>query len=132
MANKQKGSAAERELIHMFWKTGKWTACRVAGSGSMRYPSPDIIANKNGINLAIECKKTSKNRQYFDAKEIESLLEYSKLAGARALVAIKFPKQPWKFLDASELLRTCENYVATKDLLELKGLEFRELVGERV
>lgn len=43
MGLKQKGTIAERELIHLFWKNNI-PAVRVAGSGSMRYPSPDILA----------------------------------------------------------------------------------------
>ena len=44
MSRKSKGINAERELIRLFEDTNKWSACRVAGSGSSRYPSPDIIA----------------------------------------------------------------------------------------
>ena len=43
MSLKSKGINAERELIHKFWGVG-WGAVRVAGSGSMRYPSSDILA----------------------------------------------------------------------------------------
>lgn len=127
MSNKSKGMQAEREIIHLFWKTGKWTACRVAGSGSMKYPSPDIIANKEGMNLAIECKKTTSKYQYFEKFEIESLLEYSKKAGARPLIAVKFPKKEWKFMDPFDLRKTPGRYVATEQLLGLKGMSFEEL-----
>lgn len=44
MSHKSKGINAEREIIHLFWSMPGWTACRVAGSGSMKYPSPDVIA----------------------------------------------------------------------------------------
>lgn len=127
MSNKSKGIQAEREIIHLFWKTGKWTACRVAGSGSMRYPSPDIIANKQGIHLAIECKKTKSEYQYFEKDEIKNLLDYSEKAGARALVAIRFPKSEWKFIDPFDLKKTPNRYVINPKLLELKGINFDEL-----
>ena len=57
MSTKSKGSNAERELIHMFWSKG-FAAIRSAGSGSMKYPSPDLLVAKNNKILAIECKIT--------------------------------------------------------------------------
>ena len=58
---KKKGTDAERDLIHIFWKNG-WAAVRIAGSGSMKYPSPDILAGKNGTLYAIECKTTKSSQ----------------------------------------------------------------------
>lgn len=127
MNTKQKGSNAEREIIHLFWKTGKWTACRVAGSGSMKYPSPDIIANKEGMHLAIECKITKSKNQYFSLKEINDLKNYAERSGARALVAVKFQGAPWRFLDLHDLEKTPKNYGVSSKLLEFRGLEFDEL-----
>jgi len=127
MGSKQKGSTAERDLLHLFWATGDWVACRVAGSGSMKYPSPDIIANKQGMHLAIECKTTKSNYQYFEQREIDELSEYAGRAGARALVAIRFARQPWMFLDLEDLKKTTKNYVVTPALLDLRGLTFEEL-----
>ncbi len=127
MSSKQKGSNAERELIHLFWATKEWTACRVAGSGSMKYPAPDIIANKEGINLAIECKATSSQNQYLEKREVRELIEYAKLAGARPLIAVRFNRRPWRFLDAVDLRETEQLYVVTPDLAERRGLSFEEL-----
>ncbi len=62
MGNKIRGTNAERELLHMFWAEG-WVACRAAGSGSMRYPSPDLFVSKSGKHLAIECKITKGKKQ---------------------------------------------------------------------
>ena len=130
MSAKQKGSNAERELIHLFWSTKKWTACRIAGSGSMKYPSPDIIANKEGINLAIECKCTSGTSQYLEKREVNELIEYAKKAGARPLVAVRFSRMPWLFLAPEDLEQTAQNFVVTPELAERRGLSFEELVGQ--
>ena len=65
MVGKKKGINAERELIHMFWAE-KWAAIRVAGSGSSKYPSPDILAGNNLRKLAIECKAISGIKNKFD------------------------------------------------------------------
>ncbi len=128
MGAKQKGSNAERELIHLFWATREWTACRVAGSGSMKYPAPDIIANKSGINLAIECKATGSNNQYLEKREVAELIEYAKAAGARPLVAVRFNRLEWLFLDPKDLNETENNFVISRELAELRGLSFEELI----
>ncbi len=127
MSSKKKGSNAERELIHLFWQTREWTACRVAGSGSMKYPSPDIIANKQGTNLAIECKSTSQNTQYLEKREVEELISYARMAGARPLIALRFSRKPWLFLDPADLGQTGQSCVATLELAERRGISFEEL-----
>ena len=58
MSRKSKGINAERELIHLFWKTNSWTAVRIAGSGSSKYPCPDILAANISRKIAIEAKST--------------------------------------------------------------------------
>jgi Holliday junction resolvase len=127
MSNKVKGSNAERELIHLFWATDEWTACRVAGSGSMVYPAPDIIANKDGISLAIECKSTKNRRQYLEKREVEELVAFAEKSGARALVAVRFSRKPWRFLAPDDLATTEKSFVVTPDLADRKGLTFGEL-----
>jgi len=127
MTSKIKGSNAERELIHLFWSTKDWTACRVAGSGSMKYPSPDIIASRGGLSLAIECKTTSKQYQYLEKKEIEELIDYSRKSGARPLVAVRFARKPWRFLDPNDLDKNKQSFSINVSLSELRGLTFEEL-----
>ena len=51
---KHKGSNAERELVAMFWETGKWSALRIAGSGRMNFPSPDVLAGDGSRVFAID------------------------------------------------------------------------------
>jgi Holliday junction resolvase len=127
MSAKQKGSNAERELIHLFWATKEWTACRVAGSGSMKYPAPDIIANKEGMNLAIECKSTGSNNQYLEKREVDELVEYAIKAGARPLIAVRFDRKEWRFLNPDDLNITGKSFAVTPELAELRGLTFEEL-----
>lgn len=130
MGNQQKGSNAEREIIHLFWATKQWTACRVAGSGSMKYPSPDIIANKEGINLAIECKATNSSSQYLEIREVEELIEYAKIAGARPLIAVRFFRKPWRFLNPEDFKKTAQFFVINEEQAEMKGLLFDQLARQ--
>ena len=71
---KQKGSIAERELIQMFWGAS-WAAIRVAGSGSSQFPCMDVLAGNGSRNLAVECKSTKYDKQYFKQEQIKQLEE---------------------------------------------------------
>ncbi|MEK6868893.1 MAG: Holliday junction resolvase, partial [Nanoarchaeota archaeon] len=72
MSLKSKGINAERELVHMFWAKD-WACLRIAGSGSSRYPSPDLLAGNKLRRLAVECKVTKEKSKYFDKESISSL-----------------------------------------------------------
>ena len=95
-SRKRKGIQAERELLTLLWASG-WAAVRVAGSGSSRFPSPDIVAS-NGVKvLALECKVVKTNTKFFPLKEIQELLEFSKRFKAEPWIAVKHFKQ-WFFV----------------------------------
>ena len=128
MNTKSKGSNAERELLHMFWKNN-WACVRTAGSGSMKYDSPDVLAGNHNKKLAIECKVTKSNYQYFTKEEIFSLRSFSHLFGAEAFVGIKFNGKGWIFLKANLLRETEKNYCVAKNDAEDKGICFEELIS---
>ncbi|MBW2986556.1 Holliday junction resolvase [Candidatus Woesearchaeota archaeon] len=128
MSRKSKGINAEREIIHAFWKIPGWTACRVAGSGSMRYPSPDIIAGNMSRKLAIECKSTKSKYQYFEKAEIEQLLQYAELFAAEAWIAIRFDRDKFYFMRPKDLKETGKKYVADLVLLKDKGFLFEHII----
>ncbi|MAF35277.1 Holliday junction resolvase [Candidatus Woesearchaeota archaeon] len=110
--SKTRGTAVERELIHLFWEKG-WAACRVAGSGSMRYPSPDILAS-NGTNLfAIECKSSRKDAIYIPLAEIKELTSFALLFRALPLVGTRFSKKEWRFVKP-EMTATTEKFAVFK------------------
>jgi len=127
MQRKAKGLNAERELIHLFWGTGEWTACRVAGSGSMKYPAPDVLASKEGLTLAIECKASGSSHQYLEKREIEELVSFARRSGARPLVAVRFTRKPWRFLSIEDLNITEQRFGVSQGIAELRGLTFEEL-----
>lgn len=130
MSQKHKGSNAEREIIHMFWKTSEWAACRVAGSGSNKYPSPDIIAANVKRKLAIECKTSKSEYQYLDKKEISELQVYSRKTNAEPWIAIKFSRTDWRFIRITDLKETGKYYMATRGLLKEKGISFTSLLSK--
>ncbi len=124
--SKRKGTNAERDLVRTFWKNG-WAAVRVAGSGSSHYPSPDILVGREGRHIVIEAKITIDTKKYFPQDEITQLKYFAKIFGAEAWVAIKFTGIPWAFFSVEDLSETTKSFVATKELVDIKGLRFEEL-----
>lgn len=127
MSGKSKGIRGERELIHRFWSAG-WSSVRIAGSGSSKYPSPDILAANVIRKLAIEAKVTRGHSKYFSNNEIKQLKIFSKNFGAEAWVAVKFKGFDWYFVPISELRKSGKNYVISRDIVKIKGLLFEELI----
>ena len=127
MSRKSKGINAERDLIHKFWANG-WAALRVAGSGSSKYPSPDVLAGNNIRKLAIECKVTKDESRYLTKDEINDLKEFSRLFGAESWIAIKFNQKGWYFLTIDDLKETENNYCVNFEIAKNKGIILEELI----
>lgn len=128
MSTKSKGTNAERELIHKFNDNG-WVAIRSAGSGSMQYPSPDILAGNNLRRLAIECKAINDTKKYFTIKEIDELVFFANKFGAEAWVAIKFDRMSWFFLNIEDLDKSDKSYSIDIPDAKKKGLSFDQVIG---
>ena len=111
----------------MFWAKD-WGAVRVAGSGSSKYPSPDLLAGNNIRKLAIECKTSKESSRYLTKDEVHDLKEFSKLFGAESWIAIKFDKKDWYFLTLEDMKETENNYCITYDIAKNKGILFEELI----
>ncbi|MCH7568513.1 MAG: Holliday junction resolvase [Nanoarchaeota archaeon] len=99
MSNKAKGSKAERELVRLFTEHG-WRAVRVAGSG-MHEDSPcDLIAGKKGKKgCTIEAKSSKKSRIYITKAQIEDFIVFSDMIGLKPVIAVRFNREGWLFLD---------------------------------
>lgn len=102
---KSKGSAAERELVAMFWNTNTYSALRIAGSGRMNFPSPDVLAGNGSQIFAIEVKSTKHKSQYIDAEQIQQLKDFAEKFGATPLVAVKFSTK-WHFCSPDDMKQT--------------------------
>lgn len=130
MGSKFKGTRAERELFHMFWKTGTWASIRSAGSGSTPMPSPDLIAGNKNKLLAIECKSTKGKSRNLTFEEINQLISFSDIINAIPILAMRFDKNGWHFLDAKEIPKNKRgNYTITFKMCQENGIKFQELIG---
>ncbi|MEC8339891.1 MAG: Holliday junction resolvase Hjc [Nanoarchaeota archaeon] len=126
---KAAGTKAENELIHKFWEEG-WCCIRVAGSGSTKYPAPDLLAGNSHRKIVFEIKVVSAKKKYFSNQEILDLEYFARTFGAEAWVGVQFETKEWFFCPTSELEKTkSENYVA--DLIKMKqtGFKFEEMIN---
>lgn len=122
---KVKGSNAERHLVSMFWEHG-FASLRIAGSGSMRFPSCDVLAANGSNIIAIECKATKKDRQYITEDQINDLIKFSRMFTAVPIVAVKFSSE-WRFYHPDELRRTANGSIVINKKDNFKN--FIDVVG---
>jgi Holliday junction resolvase len=130
MSLKSKGINGERDLVHRFWGTKLWSAVRIAGSGSMKYPSADVLASNKIRRLAIECKVTKDSKKYFEKREIEALKEFADIFGAEPWIAAKFKGCDWYFVSLEDLAETDKNFVIDSDIAKSKGILFEEMINK--
>lgn len=131
MNRKAKGTKGERELVRAF-NEGNWACSRIAGSGSSKYPAPDIIAGNAIRRMAIECKVTKDKKKYLTKEEIDQLRTFSQMFGAESWVAVKFGAEPWYFLMLEDLQETGNNWVVSLEVAQRRGLKVEELMKENV
>ncbi len=127
MNRKAKGTNAERQLVHAIHSFG-WSCLRAAGSGSSRYPCPDILAGNGSRRLAIECKVTKEKRKYFSAEDVQQLRIFARNFGAESWLGVKFGSEDWYFVMLEDLIETKSAFVISLDVAERRGLRLKELL----
>jgi len=127
MKQKAKGLNAERELVRKFNEEG-WRSIRVAGSGSIKYPAPDVIAAKGSRRLVIECKTTKYSSQYLGEQQINELVAFAKALLAEPWVGVRFDNENWFFVSVEDLKKTQSSYVISLAEAKRTGLLFEELI----
>jgi len=130
MSRKSKGINAERDLIHKFWGTGKWSAVRIAGSGSMKYPSADILATNKLRTLAIECKTCVEESKYIPKEDTEQLKTFAGIFGAEPWIAVKFKGYEWFFVSLEDLVEKDKSFIIDIDTAKSRGLLFEEITSK--
>ena len=130
MKVKAKGSNAERELVHRFWKSG-WAACRIAGSGSISLPAPDIYAGSPARSLVIECKVTASKTQYFTNQEIDDLQHFASRCNAEPWVAVKFNRDAWYFTPIAALEETSAGKKFAQEKAKMLAFSFQDLLDHQ-
>lgn len=128
MTNKSKGANAERELIHAFW-AHKWSAVRIAGSGSSHYPSPDVLASNASRVLAVECKSSGDLSRHLQKEQVNDLIAFAKGFGAEPWIGARFNDMKWAFFTPDDLKKTGTGFSVSVKMIKEKGLSFEQLLG---
>ena len=128
--NKSKGSKIERELFKIFIDNC-WRAVRVAGSGMMENADCDIIAGKSGRGrkYAIEVKSSKKPIKYISKSQIENFVIFSEIFGLKPVLALRFNREGWIFLNPKYLEDAGKNFVITLEKAKKKGKKFAQMFG---
>jgi len=113
---REKGTRVERELINLLWENG-FAAVRVAGSGSMSFPCPDVVASNGKIVLAFEVKTRSKLPLYLTYQEVKELVMFSNLFGAEPYIALRMPRKGWFFIEVKSLARTSKGFRVDEEIV---------------
>ena len=120
--SKKRGIAAERELLHMLWQKG-FAVARVAGSGSVPEPSCDLLAGNGQAKYAIECKMSGNGRKYITKEQIDDFLTFSTRFGLEPILAVKFLRKGWFFLQPESLDKTPKGYSISLDTAMERGVK---------
>ena len=124
--NKAKGSKAERELVKLFTEHG-WRAVRVAGSGIGEDSPCDIIAAKvKRKGFTIEAKSSKKSIIYISREQIEDFILFSSLIGLKPVIAVRFNREGWLFLDPKYLRNTGKYWAVSLKTAKSKGKRFSQ------
>ena len=123
MGNKEKGSNAERELYQMFIDNC-FRAVRVAGSGMMDNTACDLIAGKPGKKYCIEVKSSKKPVKYITKKQVEEFVIFSQMFGLKPVVAVRFNREGWFFINPKNLEDSGKNWVISLEKARKKGKRF--------
>ncbi len=124
MSNKAKGSKAERELYDLF-VANNFRAVRVAGSGMMENTACDLIAGKaGGGKYSIEAKSSKAPVKYITKEQIESFVVFSEIFGLTPVVALRFNREGWLFVNPSQLRDSGKNWAITLEEAKQIGKRF--------
>ena len=128
MGNKKRGTAAEREFLHKLWDEG-FACCRVAGSGSIPEPSCDLLAGNGIEKMAIEVKLSKDTTKYFKKNQMEEFQQFAGMFGLSAILAVKFIRKDWWFINPKQLRKTPKGLCITLEEIQKKGLSFEEFLN---
>jgi Holliday junction resolvase len=107
-----------------------YRAVRVAGSGVMENADCDIIAGKTGKKYCIEAKSSKKPVKYISKQQIENFIVFSEIFGLTPLIAVRFNRLGWFFLEPKDMENSGKNFVINLELARKKGKRFAQTFSE--
>ncbi len=120
-----RGDRAERELLRELKRMG-FCGFRIPASGrgsKERLPDLVVAHRESGIRLAIEVKRTSKDRVYIKRGEINGLIRIATCFRAVPLIAVRFGGEGDYCFTLAELGSDERNIKIVRNKLKLFKLE---------
>jgi Holliday junction resolvase len=107
-----KGARSERELINTLYEKS-YSVMRSAGSG-VNSLSPDIIAFKDGVGFAFECKAWNKGRLAIEPEKFEDLKKWEQNTKMNTMIAWRMNGKGWFFIKLDEMKKSEKSYSVTR------------------
>ncbi len=111
MSRKSIGINGEREILNKLREFG-FSGIRAAGSGTTKWPTPDILAAREGCIIAMEVKVSSGDKIYVRRREINELLSFSSDFNALPVLSVRFRRGGWRIFNIAELDEKGANFLA--------------------
>lgn len=102
------GANHERQLLNRLKGAG-YVGIRAAKS-----TCPDLVVGRGGRIFAIECKYVKGDSVYLPKSEVEFLNGFAATFGCEAMLAVKFGRAEWVFLNAGEIKANGNGYCVIK------------------
>lgn len=101
-----------------------------ASGGATSRELPDVLAGGGDVFYAVECKSSGDDVIYIDGEEVEDLIYFCSLFGARARIGIRFDRTDWRFFHPADLHVTRGgNYRVKKEKALNEGTSYNELIS---
>jgi len=92
----------------------------------------DIIAGKKGKKFAIEAKSSKKPVKYITKDQINRFITFSEIFGLKPVIAIRFNRLGWFFLNPKSMKDSGKNWVINKEIIRKKAKRFAQFFGEKI
>jgi len=88
--------------------------------------SCDLLAGKFKKKYAIEVKSCKAKKKYLSKGQIENFLIFSEIFGLKPVIAVKFNRQGWFFLEPKHIEKTPTGLAVSLEDAKKKGKSFKE------
>ena len=89
----------------------------------------DLIAGKKGKKYCIEVKSSKKPSKYISKDQISRFMTFSEIIGLKPVIALRFNREGWLFLNPKYLKDSGKNFMITLEQAKKKGKKFAQYFG---
>jgi len=92
----------------------------------MENTSCDLIAGKKGQKYCIEVKSSKKPVKYITKEQIEDFIIFAEIFGLKPVVALRFNREGWFFINPKKLEDSGKNWVISLEKARKRGKKFAQ------